>query len=223
MGAAGLMATATETGIMTLMQWFSPAYPVGAFQFSHGLEWAIESGDVPDRDALAAWTRDVVSHGSGASDVMFLSAAYLADSNSELLEIDEMARAFAPSAERLRETADMGRTFRAVTSRLLDRELPELVHPVIVGLCARLADLPLQLTASMFLQAFAANLVSVGVRMIPIGQTEGQEVIRDLQPLCRGVARDNAHGNLDALKSSAFAADIASMLHETQYSRIFRT
>ena len=219
----GRMATATDAATLTLAQWFSPAYPVGAFQFSHGLERAIDCGDVPNGDALAAWIRDVVRHGSGASDVLFLSAAYLAESEARLLEVDELARAFAPSAERLRETVDMGRTFRRTTASLLGRDLPELVHPVVAGLCARLADLPLRLTASMYLQAFAANLVSVGVRLIPVGQTEGQEIIRDLLPLCLDVAENNTHGDLDALESSAFAADIASMQHETQYSRIFRT
>ena len=219
----GRMATATDAATLTLAQWFSPAYPVGAFQFSHGLERAIDCGDVSSGDALAAWIRDVVRHGSGASDVLFLSAAYLAESEARLLEVDELARAFAPSAERLRETVDMGRTFRRTTASLLGRELPELVHPVVAGLCARLADLPLRLTASMYLQAFAANLVSAGVRLIPVGQTEGQEIIRDLLPLCLEVAESSTHGDLDALGSSAFAADIASMQHETQYSRIFRT
>ena len=149
----GRMATATDAATLTLAQWFSPAYPVGAFQFSHGLERAIDCGDVSDGDALAAWIHDVVRHGSGASDVLFLSAAYLAETEARLLEVDELARAFAPSAERLRETVDMGRTFRRTTASLLGRELPELVHPVVAGLCARLADLPLRLTASMYLQA----------------------------------------------------------------------
>ena len=217
------MDTITESGILTLQQWFSPAYPVGAFHFSHGLEGAVDGGEVSDGGTLRDWIRDVLMHGAGAADAVFLSAAYRAGSGEGLQEIDEVARAMAPSAERLRETVDMGRTFGTVTGKLLGRELPDLVYPVVVGLSARLAGLPLQLTASTFLQAFAANLTLAGIRMIPVGQSEGQEIIRDLLPTCNRIAQEAEPGDLDCIGTSVFAADIASMRHETQYSRIFRT
>lgn len=218
-----LMDTATDIQIMTLAQWFSPGFPVGAFHFSHGLEWAVVADSTFNGENLRQWIADLLEMGTAANDALFLAAACNAATEAELAEIDSTARAFAPSSERLKETLEIGRTFGKIAGNLLGRELPQLVYPVAVGHAARLADLPCALTTMMYLQAFVASLVAAGTRLIPIGQTEGQEIIRDLTPLCLETAHRCHSGELSRLSSTAFLADIASMNHETQYSRIFRT
>jgi len=213
----------TEADVMKLAQWLSPAYPVGAFSYSHGLEWAVAAEDVADAAALQDWLADILAHGAGRADAIFLAAAYNAPDALALAGIDAAARAFQPSAERLLETAAQGAAFARVTSEVWPSDLPALTYPVALGRAARLHDLPLALTARMYLQAFAANLVSAGIRLIPIGQTDGQRVLAALTPLFASVAEQAATETLDDLSSTAFLADIASMNHETQYSRLFRT
>lgn len=209
--------------ILTLAQWFSPAYPVGAFSYSHGLEWAIDVGSVDDVKTLGAWVVDVIEHGTGRNDALFLAAAHQAETSQALVDIDQTCRAFAASSERLSETVQQGAAFCQVTSAIWS-DMPEpLSYPVAVGHATRVQALDPVLAAAMYLHAFAGNLATVGMRLIPLGQTEGHGLIRALAEPCQRIAAETAHGSLDALSSSAFLADIAAMKHETQYSRIFRT
>lgn len=216
----GRMATATE--ILTLTQWFSPAFPVGAFAYSHGLEWAIDAGDVTNTEQSKAWISDVLRHGAGWNDSLFLGAAYRAGS-TDVDEIDAMSRAFSASAERLKETRLQGEAFCDIIAKVWAADLKGLTYPVAVGRAARLQGLPLELATQFYLQAFMANLAAVTMRLVPLGQTEGQRMIREMTPLCSQVAAQASCAALDDLGSSAFLSDIASMKHETQYSRIFRT
>lgn len=215
-------AMPTDAAVLTLAQWFSPAYPIGAFGYSHGLEAAVERG-LKGAVALQDWIADVLEHGSGRADATLLVAAYLAHTPCELREIDATARAFAPSRERLMETDKQGIAFCQITADVFGEDLSALTYPVAVGFAAQRNALPLTLTAQMYLHAFASNLVACAQRLTGLGQTEAQAIIRTLAPLCIEVANDTQHGDLATLSSTAFRADIASMHHETQYSRIFRT
>lgn len=217
------MATATEAQILTLARWFSPAFPVGGFHFSHGLEHEITQGAEVDAERLERWIGDVLCHGAGRNDAILLAAAWKAETQDALTEVEATARALAGTAERRRETQEMGAAFAKITSALGDRDDVALCYPVALGRAARAEDLPQVLTAQMFLQAFVANLASVGMRLGPVGQTGGQEIIARLAPFCLQLAEDTAHGDLDQLGGAVFAGDIAAMRHETQYSRIFRT
>lgn len=221
-GARTAMPTDTAH-ILTLAQWFSPAYPVGAFSYSHGLEQAVQAGCVTDGASLGAWIGDVLAHGAGRSDAVFLAAAYAAETLADLAEIDATCRAFAATKERLLETDQQGAAFAKVTTEVCDGALPALCYPVAVGRTARLRALPQGLTATMFLHAFASNLTAAGQRLLPFGQTAAQALIASLHPLCERIALDTAHGDLQRLTATAFLPEIAAMRHETQYSRIFRT
>jgi urease accessory protein len=217
------MATPTDADILILTQWLSPAYPVGGFAYSHGLEWAIESGAVTNAQDTGNWISDVIEHGSGRNDCIFLAAAYAADTPNRLSEIDRIARAFSASSERLMETRLLGEAFCGITADVWVMDLSALTYPVAVGHAAATQNLPLSLTAQMFLQAFMANLVACATRLVPLGQTESQRLIRDLTPLCQRVATTAIETGLEDLGSTTFLSDIASMKHETQYSRMFRT
>lgn len=218
----GPMGTATED-LLTLMQWLSPSFPVGAFSYSHGLEWAIEAQSVRDAASLETWVSEVLQCGSGFCDVLFLSAAYHASNSGDLDRIDATARAFAASRERLQETDLQGKAFCQTVSDVWDVTLVDLTYPIAVGAAAAQRGVPLEQTSPAFLHAFAANLISVGVRLIPLGQTEGQGILTRLTPICADIAAHAKDGDLDRLSSTAFLSDIASMKHETQYSRNFRT
>lgn len=216
------MTTVTEA-VLTLGQWLSPSYPVGAFACSHGLETAIADGAVTDAASLSGWLEDVLQFGAGQNDALFLYAAYRAGAPADLMLLDARARAFAASSERLSETVQQGEAFARTTSAVWGYDLPALTYPVAVGRAARLAGLPETLTAATFLHAFAANLASVAMRAVPLGQTDGQRILHGLKPVCTRIAETTAAQSLDDLGSTAFLSDIAAMRHETQTVRIFRT
>lgn len=213
-------AMPTDPALLTLAQWLSPAYPVGAFAYSHGLEQSITAGHVTDAAGLQGWVADVLRFGGGRNDALLLAAAYRAEDPAP---IDATARALAASRERLLETEAQGAAFARTTRDTWGLELPDLCYPVAVGRAAALIGLPLTDTSALYLQAFASTLTSVGQRLIPIGQTQAQRAIRDLAPLCLEIAEETQQGDLDHLSSTAFLADIAAMRHETQETRIFRT
>lgn len=230
MGWAGPTATHTDTrrmntdaAILTLAQWFSPSYPLGSFAYSHGLETAIVAGQIDNAMALQEWVSDVLMHGTGRNDCILLRAAFACQTQAGVAQVDAHARAFSCSAERLSETLVQGGAFARTTAAIWGGDMGDLTHAVAVGQAARRMDLPLDLTAQMYLQSFASNLVSAAVRLVPLGQTEGQACLAALSPLCRDIVTDTADAGLDDLASTAFLSDIAAMHHETLDHRIFRS
>ena len=207
------------TEILTLTQLLSPSFPVGAFAYSHGLETAIETGFIANADDLTDWIVDLLTHGSGRNDAILLHAAY----HNEDPIIDATARAFAASKERLQETDLQGAAFCEAVNGVWQLDLQGLTYPVAVGRTAKMLCLDPKLTAAMYLQAFVSNLCAVAMRLVPLGQTDGQKVQLALKPLCLQTAQDTCDATLDDLHSCTFMSDIMSMQHETQYSRVFRT
>jgi len=226
-------AADTSLTLARLMTWLSPAFPVGGFSYSHGLEWMVETGKAKDAAMLGDWIEDILVHGAGRTDAIFLAEAWRAVSAGDatsLSEVTELAAAFVPSAERRLETLAQGAAFVAaikavwphpVIDRLSTQE--EIAYPVAVGACSAAHNLPLAETAQAFVQGFAANLVSAGVRLIPLGQTDGLRVIARLEPLLPRVVASALGASLDDIGGIAVMADIASMRHETQYTRLFRS
>jgi urease accessory protein len=162
----------------------------------------------------------VLGEGAGRSDAILLRHAHAA---ADAAPLAELAAALAPSAERLLETTAQGAAFARVTAAAWGIALAPGPYPVVVGQAARALDLPVGATATLYLQAFAANLVSAGVRLVPVGQTDGQRITARLLPRAAAVAAATAGEGLDALGGCALAADLAAMLHETQRTRLFRT
>jgi urease accessory protein len=208
-----------STEILTLTQLLSPSFPVGAFAYSHGLETAIETGLITNADDLIGWLRDLLTHGSGRTDAVLLNVAFR---NTDPI-VDASARAFAASKERLQETDLQGMAFCATVNAVWQYELENLTYPVAVGQTAKRLGLDPDLTTAMYLQAFVSNLAAVAMRLVPLGQTDGQKVQLALKPLCIQIAQDTQTATLDDLHGCTFMSDIVSMRHETQYSRIFRS
>lgn len=221
------MATATNTAtsaqILTLTQWLSPAYPIGGFAYSQGLEAAVDQGWLRDGADLEQWLEDMLHHGSGRSDALFLAAAWHAQDATDLAQIDARARAFAACKERLFETSQLGASFGQITQTIWGGSLMGFTYPVALGAAAAAEDLPLQLTLALYLQGILSNLVAAGQRLLPVGQTQGQQILHRLGAQLPDLAAQTCAGDLDQLSATAFLVDIAAMKHETQRSRIFRT
>jgi urease accessory protein len=208
-------------GLLTLTQWLSPAFPLGSFAYSHGLEWAIDAGEVCSVETLQDWVTAVLRHGSGRTDAILLAHALAGDEPPEALAA--FAVALAPSQERLHETMAQGRALLAVTHALGGQALADMPYPVALGLAARGLGVPVAQVLALFLQAFSATLVQAAVRFVPLGQTDGQRVLSALRPVCLAVAEEAALTPLTGIGSGALRSDMAAMQHETMDVRIFRT
>lgn len=212
-----------DAKLLTLTQWLSPAFPLGAFAYSHGLEQAVRSGWVKSAADLQDWLQDITRHGSGHSDAIWIGLAYAADSDAAIEVLNTQCRAYASSLERLREGERQGQAFARVTSEVWNMALPPLQLPVALGRAAKLADLPIDAVITLYLQAFLGNLVSAAQRLMPLGQTDAQAVLARLNADCLAIATETAGKGLEDISSSAFLSDIAAMRHETLQPRIFQS
>ena len=237
MGTAIIMADENlqPAALYRLMAWLSPAFPVGAFSYSSGIEWAVEAGDITDAETLKAWLSVMLASGGGYCDaVLFVHAHRAADSadDNALRAVAELAAAFAPSKERHLETTAQGNAFVEATraawsSSAIDRLKAvwtgPVAYPVAVAVAAAGHGIALEPALSAFLQALAANWVSAGVRLIPLGQSDGLRVLAALELIVAATAQRALGSKLDDIGSSAFRADVASARHEAQYTRLFRS
>lgn len=220
--AAAAKAGLSEDGaLMTLVQWLSPAFPVGGYAYSHGLEWAISSGLVRDAAGLRGWLADIIAHGSGRSDAVLLALALAPGADHAALAA--YGRALAPAQERLTETMDQGRAFTLAINALSGADHPPAPLPVAVGRAAAGLGLPVERVVALYLHSFASSLVQGAVRFVPLGQTEGQQVLAALHPVIGQVAGWAATAGLDDLGSAGFGSDMAAMAHEGMEVRIFRS
>jgi urease accessory protein len=233
---------------LPLLIWFSPAFPVGAFAYSHGLEWAVESGAVKDAAGLQHWLGVLLQHGGARNDAIIFANVWrltsspdgeeetrrphaIAKSHKALSDINSLALALAGSRERLLETTSQGNAFvtaarAAWPCAALDAGvLPagDIVYPVASARACAGHGIALGPALQAFTLGSVSNLVSAAVRLGPIGQTDGQRVLAALLPQVRALAMEAQDATLDDLGGCAFISDIAAMQHETQYSRLFRS
>ena len=217
-----------------LMTWLSPAFPVGAFSYSSGIEWAVEAGDITDAASLRDWLAAMLSEGSGFCDAVFLAQAHRAASAQDeagLREIAELAAAFVPSRERQLETSTQGRAFIEIARSAwacdgLDDMVAAcggMVYPVAVGVVSAGHAVPLEPAMHAFLHAVVSNWISAGARLVPLGQTDSQRILAGLEADVAATAKRALEASLDDLGSATFRADLASLRHEMQYTRLFRS
>jgi urease accessory protein len=227
--------TSLEAGALyRLMAWLSPAYPTGAFSYSHGLEYAVEAGLVGEANALAAWVRTVVEKGAGWIDALILAEAWRAAAAADLARLGEvtvLASAWRGTAEMALESEAQGRAFLTATRAAWPHPLLDalagsgetIALPVAVGAAAGAAAIPLDLSLQAYLQSLAGNLVSAGLRLVPLGQTDGQRIIAGLASTVADTAQRALAAELENAGSAAPLIDWCSMQHETQYTRLFRS
>jgi urease accessory protein len=228
----------TPRALLRLQNWLSPAFPTGAYSYSHGLEWAVEAGHIHDRKSLVAWLEADLCHGSGRNEAIFFGEAWrgaIDDDRARLFEIAELAAAFRGTAEFVLESSQQASACLAMLRRVWpDRVLDWLadilcerqVQPalaVVLGVRSARQGIPAILALPAFLQSYVANLVTAGVRLIPLGQTDGQLALAELEQAVLAASKQAKNATIDDLGSAAFMVDLASMAHETQYTRLFRS
>lgn len=219
--------------LLMLMAWLSPTYPVGSFAYSHGLEWAAETGEIRDENSLRGWLADLLDHGAARNDMILAANAHDAVRDpARLAAISELALALAPSRELLLETSQQGRSFLDATlvawpcpclsdaSEMFDGAV---AFPVAVGIAAGAHGIACLDMLAAYGLAFLQNLVSAALRCAPIGQSAGTRIVAGLSPRVAALARETACADLSEIGSATFRVDLGSMRHETQYSRIFRS
>ncbi len=228
--------TITDDGLYRLMAWLSPAYPVGAYAYSHGLEYAVESGAVTDEPSLIAWIEGIVAFGSPRLDGTLFAHAWQAvnDRDDDTFRwTAERAAAMRGSAELALESRQQGEAFlKTVRASAPAPELDRFVtllqgispsYPISVAIAAALHNVPLRAALVAYVHAFAANLVSAGVRLIPLGQMAGQRAIEALRPAVLATVETCLRTKPTELGQAASVVDWTSMKHETQYTRLFRS
>jgi urease accessory protein len=228
-------AALPEAALYRLMIWLSPAYPVGAFAYSSGIEWAVEAGDITSTATLRSWLDTMLTLGSGMNDGIFFAQTHRAMTQGDdagLAEVAEFAAAFVPSRERLLETTTLGRAFIDVTSaawpcaaliKLQELWRGPIAYPIAVGAACAGHGIPLAAGLHAFLTAMVANWISAGVRLVPLGHTDSQRLLNALEPVIGATAQRALAASLGDLGSATFRADLASIKHETQYTRLFRS
>jgi urease accessory protein len=228
----------SEAALYRLMTWLSPSFPVGAFSYSSGIEWAVEAGDIVDAASLREWLAAMLTDGPGFCDGVFVAQAHRAAASGDqaaLRDIAELAAAFVPSRERQLETSSQGNAFIAIARSAwncdgLDAMISACqgatvatVYPVAVGIVSAAHAIPLAPTVHAFLHALVSNWISAGARLVPLGQTDSQRVLAALEPVVAATGARVLKASLDDLGSATFRADIAGMRHEAQYTRLFRS
>ena len=217
-----MMLLRMTTDLLTLSQLLSPSFPIGAFAYSHGLEIVIAEGEITSRNNLESWLLDLLQYGSLRSDAVLLNLAINAQED-DVEMIDAYARAFTASAERLKETDLQGAAFCETVNAVWGMELKRFCYPVAVGRTAAILKLDPELTTGMFLQSLILNLTAAAMRLIPLGQLDGQKIQLTFKPECASMAKQLRSVTFEDLHSCSWLSDIASMRHETKYSRVFHT
>jgi urease accessory protein len=223
----------TDSALYRLMTWLSPSYPVGAYAFSHGIENAVERGFVHDRDTALEWIRELVLHGNGRADLVFLKEAWEARGDTRALDaLARYAVAFQTTSELRTESVAQGRAFGEVSRNawqvpeldaVLDAVAEAPAYPVVVGAVAAAHDVARESSMLAFAHAFAANLVSAAVRLVPLGQTDGQRMTAALERDVTAAVSDAGTLTRHTVSNATIVSEICSMNHETQYTRLFRS
>jgi urease accessory protein len=236
--STAMTAEGEGRALLRLLAWLSPSFPTGAFSYSHGLEWAVEAGLVRDRDTLVAWVRSLLEHGAARVDAALFAAAHRAVEGGDAAAFDRAAERAAVTRgtrELALESAAQGAAFLATVraawpdpgveawSARIAEAGREPAHCVAVALAAACAGIPLAPALAGFLHAFVANLVSAGVRLVPLGQTDGQRALAALEGAALDAARAATRLPPEDLGARAPVADWTSLRHETQYTRLFRS
>jgi urease accessory protein len=224
--------------LLRQQSWLSPTFPTGSYSYSHGIEWAVEARHIHDRESLVDWLEADLRYGSGRNESIFFIEAWRCatqDDSEKLLEVAELAAAFRGTSEFALESSQQAtaclatlrrvwpdRVVESLSELLSERGVPPALA-VVLGARAAGQRVPYGLALPAFLQSYVANLVTAAVRLIPLGQTDGQIAIAKLEEAVLAASAQAEHTTMRDLGSAAFMVDLASASHETQYTRLFRS
>jgi urease accessory protein len=207
--------------LLLLLNWMSPAFPIGSFAYSHGLETAIVENEITKQSEVETWIADLMTQGSGWNDAVLFGQCWSKDSE----DLNVLALSMASSSERYLETTQLGRSFAIAASVFTNVKFVDgdLAYPIAAGKACKNMGVDQHSSLLAFLQGFAAAQVSVAVRLVPLGQTAGLRILKNLMPIISKTANRAVSSTLDDLGSCTLLADIAAMKHEHLQPRIFRT
>ena len=205
-----------------VMAWLSPSFPLGAFAYSHGLEFEISEGNVSTSKELYEWLKDILRFGSVWNDLVLFCSSYKTDVNS-LNELSDIAKAFAQSKERYYETIEMGNAFSKIISSIEGVYLKGMPLPIIMGYIAKIENVSLPYILPLYAHSFISNLISVSIRLLPLGQTDAQKLLFSLFSIIDDVAKEALKSNIGDMRNKCVLADLASMKHETLKVRLFKS
>jgi urease accessory protein len=216
------------TALQRLLTWLSPAFPVGGFAWSQGLETAIADRRVRDAATLRDWIGGTLAHGGLRTDAIVLANAHREAGNATALsELADLAVALTAAAERHAETALTGEAFaiaaRAWPSDIFARLPAPCPYPIAVGAISAAQKIAVDDVLIGYLTSAVHTQISVAVRLVPLGQTAGLQVMAALEPAVAALAQSAAEASLDDIGTIAYGADIAQMRHETLPVRVFRS
>jgi urease accessory protein len=225
-------------GLLRLQSWLSPTFPIGLYSYSHSLERAVEAGFVTDRSSLIEWLDADLRFGSGRNEGIFFSEAWRSAADNDtrrLFAIAELAAAFRATSEFALESSQPASgclvtlcqvwpdlVLARLSAMLREREVQPALA-VVLGVRFGRQGIPLGLALPTFLQGYVVNLVTAGIRLLPLGQTDGQLAISEFEQAVLDVSAEVKHATIDDLGSAAVMVDLASIEHETQYTRLFRS
>lgn len=224
----------SSLALLRLQSWLSPTFPNGAYSYSHGLEWAVEAGFVNDRESLVDWLDADLCYGSGRNEAIFFSDAYRCTVDNDpagLMHVAELAAASRSTSEFALESSQQASACLSMLRHVWPDHILETLsefqcRPVLaVVVAARSAreEIPCCLALPAFLHGYVANLVNAGIRLIPLGQTDGQLAVADLERAVLLASEQGDRATLDDLGSAGFMVELSSIAHETQYTRLFRS
>ncbi len=213
----------TDPKLLTLVHWLSPAFPIGSFAWSHGLEAAIADGWIKDADGLHDWLADLIHHGSLRNDAALVILAHAAPDLTGIKDLNADAQALAASGERLAEGTRQGAAFAKLVRDVWGLDVPDLMLPVTIGWAAKQADLDVTDVVAVFAQNTLANLVAAAQRLMPLGQSDAQRILAQLTPAVAALPDQVADLGVGDMISNTFASDIAAMRHETLQPRMFQS
>jgi urease accessory protein len=228
----------SRLALLRLQSWLSPAFPTGSYSYSHGIEYAVEAANIHDRKSLIDWLEADLCYGSGRNEAIFFIEAWRCgrnDNRGELFRIAELAAAFRGTSEFALESSQQGTASLATLrqgwpdhvldwlSEILRERHLQPALAVVVGLRSAMEGIPAELALPAFMQSYIANLVTAAVRLIPLGQTDGQLAIAELERAVLAVSAQANEATIEDLGSAAFMVDLTSAAHETQYTRLFRS
>lgn len=218
--------------LLRLMHLVSPSLPIGAFTYSQGIEWAVECGWIKNTDDLADWINGQLADGMTHLDLPVLYRIYLAcerDDDQGILAWSNILLANRETAELRAEERQRG---RALTDLLISLAVPTAAERVDLLRKTQIAGFTLaafrwgitcEQAALGYGWAWLESLILAAVKIIPLGQTAGQQLVHDLAPLLPDAVRIGLQLADDEIGSSLPALAIASCCHETQYTRLFRS
>ncbi|MGY8680662.1 urease accessory UreF family protein [Bradyrhizobium sp. UFLA05-153] len=219
---------------MRLQTWLSPTFPIGAYSYSHGLEWAVEAGDVDGRDSLIEWLEADLCYGSVRNEAIFFSQAHhcaVANDHTRLAQVAELAAASRGTYEFSLEASQQAAACLTMLQQMwpdpmLDALSKMPVFPilaVVLGVRSAKEQISLDIALPAFMHSYAANLVTAGIRLIPLGQTDGQFAIAALERAVLSASLCARNASLEEIGSAGVMVELSSILHETQYTRLFRS